>query len=243
MGHHRKHEYTLGSMLECGHCHIAMSGMAKVDKGRTHRYFKCNAHHEPKKYGYKCDNAQFKADVVEAAVWGWIKSLLMEPDTLRRAIDEYQQQQQQRIQPQLSMLESSQARLAALEEQKTRLIDAYTKGVLSLNELASQKTAMDKEINALGQAINMLRVEAEPHLLTTERRESIEAFAAKLQGAESLMDANKQAQRAIFQALDVRVILSYDGQERWADCTCTLDTARYAVDSISSRSIARKSAR
>jgi hypothetical protein len=41
------------------------------------------------------------------------------------------------------MLESSQARLEELERQKTRVIDAYSKGILSLDELAQQKTGLD----------------------------------------------------------------------------------------------------
>ena len=47
------------------------------------------------------------------------------------------------------MLESSQARLGGLEGDKERLITAYTKGVLTLDELAAQKHASDKEIAAL----------------------------------------------------------------------------------------------
>jgi hypothetical protein len=37
-GRQRKHEYSLGGMMECGHCHNNMSGVAKVDKGCVHRY-------------------------------------------------------------------------------------------------------------------------------------------------------------------------------------------------------------
>ena len=69
---------------------------------------------------------------------------------LRRSIEEYQEQQYQRVQPQLAMLASSQTRLSELEGQKERLIAAHSKGVLSLDELASQKAALDKQIADLG---------------------------------------------------------------------------------------------
>jgi hypothetical protein len=83
---------------------------------------KCNAHHQPKKFEYRCDLAPFKVGLVDGAVWAWIKLLLLEPEILRRSIEEYQQAQLERAQPQLSMLENTEARLAELETQKTRLI-------------------------------------------------------------------------------------------------------------------------
>jgi hypothetical protein len=128
------------------------------------------------------------------------------------------------------MLKSTQARLGELDAQKTRLIDAYSRGVLSLDELAGQKTALDKEISDLAQAISVLRAETEPLLLTAEHIESIEAVAAEICDGVDVADDNKQAQRAIFQLLDVQVLLSYDGERRWADLTCTLGTARCTVE-------------
>lgn len=71
------------------------------------------------------------------------------------------------------MLESSQAHLAEPEGQRGRLIQAYSKGVLNLDEFASQKTSLNKQITNLGRAIAALRVEAEPQLLSAEKVEAI----------------------------------------------------------------------
>ena len=167
-----------------------------------------------------------------------MKSLLLEPDALRGAIEEYQQSQRERLQPQLSMLGSSQAKLEELERQKTRVIDAYSKGILSLDELAQQKTTLDKEIGELAQAISMLRTESETHLLTAERVETIESFAAELREGIAAADTQPAAQRRIFQLLDMRIVLSYDGgdpsagtaQQRWADVACVLGHDNCAVE-------------
>jgi site-specific DNA recombinase len=229
-GHQRRHFYALGGMVRCGRCNCSMAGMTKYAKGSEYQYHGCNAHRSPKRYGFHCDNAQVKASVLQAAVWGWIKSLLLEPEQLHEAIENYQQQQRERIQPQLSMLESTQTRLAELEGRKARLIDAYTKNVLSLDELASQKTALDKQIADLGQAIASLHTETEPQLLTAERIESIETIATKIRQGASIADGNHQAQRAIFQLLDVHVTVDGSGKQRWADVTCTFGNERCAVE-------------
>jgi site-specific DNA recombinase len=225
-GHQRKFLYALGGMLECGHCHRGMTGSTKVERGRQFGYYRCNGQINRT---VQCDNRLFRVDKVESTVWSWIKSLLMEPAMLHSAMDEYQQQQRERVQPHLSMLESSQARIVELEGQKTRLIEAYSKGILSLDELAVQKTQLDKEISELIHAVLVLRAETEPQLLTTERVEMIEAIAAEICASVNLVDENKQAQREIFQLLDVHVILVHDGAERWADVTCVLGNTNCVV--------------
>jgi site-specific DNA recombinase len=174
-GHQRKHEYALGGMVQCGRCHHNMTGVTRTDQKKEYAYYKCNIRHSPKRYSTGCNAVLYRTDIVEAAVWGWLKSLLLEPEVLRKAIEDYQRQQQERIQPQISMLESTQARLGLVEGQKMRLLDAYTKGILTLDELASQKAMLDKQIGNLTRTIALLRTETETQLLTSEHIESIEA--------------------------------------------------------------------
>lgn len=240
MGHQRHNFYALGGMIRCGLCGNAVTGLTRTygDKPYIYRRYKCGARLSPRRYGFKCELPEFEIDVVDKAVWGWVKSLLLEPDALHGAIEEYQQSQREQFQPQLSMLESSQARLEELERQKTRVIDAYSKGILSLDELAQQKTTLDKEIGELARAISLLRAEAETHLLTAERVGTIESFAAELCEGISAVDTQPAEQRRIFQLLDMRVVLSYDGgdpsagtaQQRWANVTCVLGHGNCAVE-------------
>lgn len=229
-GHQRKYEYALGGMAQCGRCGTYMSGTTKTYKESEYSVYKCNAHHNPKWYGRNCDSVPYKVGIVDAAVWKWIKSLLWEPEVLRRTIEECQDQQRTSAQPHLSMLQSSQTRLGELESQKVRLIDAYTKGILSLDELASQKSALDKQIADLGQAVASLRAEAAPLLMSDEQIETIEARAAELRQGAALADDDIQAQREIFKLLGVNVVLNHEEKQRWADVTCLLSSTRCAVE-------------
>jgi hypothetical protein len=97
---------------------------------------------------------------------------------------------------------------------------------------------LDKEISELAQAISLLRAEAEMQLLSAERVETIESFAAELSEGIAAIDTEPAAQRRIYRLLDVRVVLSYDGgdpsagtaQQRWADVTCVLGHENCAVE-------------
>lgn len=66
---------------------------------------------------------------------------------------------------------------------------------------------------------------------------SIETFAAQLREGIAEVDTQPAAQRRIFQLLDMRVVLSYDGEspegdrpQRWADVTCALGHENCAVE-------------
>jgi hypothetical protein len=112
----------------------------------------------------------FKAEQVDRAVWAWVKSLLLEPDALRKTIED-QQQQGERVGPKLVMLENVAMQVAERKQQKARLIDAYSKGILSLDELANQKALLDKELNVLHGAASLLRDEVQVQTFSPGRCE------------------------------------------------------------------------
>ena len=92
-GRQRKHEYTLGGMVRCGHCHSTAAGMTKYDRGRPYAYYRCSVAHMRRKFGSECDNILYRVDRVDASVWRWITSMLLEPTVLRQALKDYQKEQ------------------------------------------------------------------------------------------------------------------------------------------------------
>lgn len=222
LGHQRKHDYTLGGMVRCGECGNGMSGVTRTHKGGSYSYYKCNSRHIPSRQDLRCNSPLFKTAQLEEGVWNWIKGLIMEPANLRKAIDNFVQQQRDRVQPLLSMVASNEAKVLELEGRKMRLIEAYSKGALSLDELVKQKTPLDKEIEDVAKAVAHLRSELEPQLVSPERLDGIEAIAAEMQEGAADADQDKQAQRTLYQMLDLRVTLSFDGELHRAELTCAL---------------------
>lgn len=232
-GHQHAHTYALGGMARCGRCGAAMTGQTNWSRGKPFPYYGCSAHRRAKRAGASyCPAKYFRADHVDAAVWGWIKSLLLEPKTLRAAITEYQETRRERVRPQLSMLESSRARLSDLEGQKERLISAYAKGAVSLDELIAQRRPLDDQLDQLQQAIAVLAAETDPQLLTDAQIDAIETVAAEMRAGLDVADTNLEVQRKLFQLLEVQVSLIEDEGVRYADVTCNLGNSRCVVDSL-----------
>lgn len=219
----QKHFYLLSGIVECGRCGNGFSGVMKVDGARRWGYYKCNAHHLPKRYGFKCDNLQFKKDELETAVWGWVRELLISPEKLAESLATYQEQQQAAHQPLVGMIDANEQKLESVKAEKERLIDAYTAGVLSLDEIATKKARVDKEIADLNGALAALRSELEPKLLTAGQIVTIQEWAAKIRvGAEVALEAEPEGAQEVLRLLQTRVILGFNHKGKWAKVSCVL---------------------
>jgi uncharacterized coiled-coil DUF342 family protein len=130
------------------------------------------------------------------------------------------------FQPLLDMLESSENKQKELKEEKERLIKAYTAGVLNLDEIATQKADVDKRIDDLTQAIQQLRAEVKPKLLSKEKRKSIEEMAAQVREGADLTDNDPETQREIYRMIHMKVTLSEIDGKQWADVNCILGQKR-----------------
>ena len=222
-GKQRKNIYALGGRLKCGHCLNRMSGITRKDRGNK-QYYVCNVRHGKGRYtsAQPCNSPYYIVSEIDNAIWQWLKSILLYPERLQKELEKFQEKQMSEFQPLLNMLKSSQEKLGELQDEKERLIKAYTSGVLGLDEIASQKTDLDKRINDLTQAIQELTVELKPKLLSKEEIQTIEDLAAQVWQGADLTDEDTETQREIFRLLQMEVTLSVEDGEQWADVSCIL---------------------
>jgi site-specific DNA recombinase len=230
---YRKFDYLLGGVIRCAHCNNSASGITKVQGEKHWSYYKCNAAHLPKRYGFKCENSvQFRAGSVDAAVWNWIKGILLDPETLHAALEEYQQTRLKTYEPILRMIDTNRAKVEALNAKKGRLIDAFTDGVFTLDEIAQKKVDLERQISDFTEAIEKLQAQLDPTMLTDMDIDTIHNYAAKVREGIELADNDFEAQRQIIDLLQVTVSLLYLGGERWVDVSCVLGNERLATNNI-----------
>lgn len=216
-----KHEYLFGGMMKCSYCGYAAGGFTSAN---LNSYYGCNARRKVKQTGFKCEEAKnIRADWLDDAVWNWLRSILLDPDTLQKHLEAYQSQQANPQTPLIALLESNQAKLVTLDIQKTRLIAAYSAGVLSLDELATQKVDLDHQIEELTQAIETLQDELRPNTLTDGEIDHIHSLAAKVRRGWDIASNIFEIKREIVELLRVRIRLRHDAEGVfYADVTCVL---------------------
>lgn len=229
-GKQKNNFYLLGGMLTCGHCGNNVSGMTKFHKGIGYGYYKCNARHMPKKYGFKCECPQYRVVDVDRVVWEYVKAIYTSPETLQEAIASYQDMQAEEQAPLLQMVESTAARLKDTEAERGRLLAAYAAGVLTLDDLAVAKQDIDKRADDLTAALAHLKAELRPVVLQQEQIDRIQQDAANIRRGIELADNDPGTQRRILEQLQVTGrLLQIDGK-RWVEVDSILGPASFAVE-------------
>jgi site-specific DNA recombinase len=230
-GKTKKHPYLLSGMGRCGHCGHGVTGATKTDKTGQWSYYICCARHHPKRYAYRCDDStSFRRDIVEDVVWKWVKSILLDEDYLDQCLERYEQEYEDSKRPVLDMIKANRARLISLEQEKDRLIKGYRTGILALDEIAEQKTDIDRQITNIKKAITEIEGDLGPERLTSEDKDKIKGIAAKIRKGANLADERWDIKRELFETLHVQVSFIYQEGKRWADVSCVLDDAHLPTE-------------
>jgi site-specific DNA recombinase len=166
-----RREYLLRGLVRCGHCGLHLEAAYKRFTGRyNYEYFwySCRGHHPAVETGRKrkCIAKRVRADELDRVVWEAIVAWLRSPDMLReevatwkatRAAGPGQARERSRVQ----------AARRQIDLQVERLLDAYQRGALKVDELKARRErleAMRSEADARqrelqAQALNEGRVE------------------------------------------------------------------------------------
>lgn len=227
-GKQRKNTYALGGLLKCARCGRSMAGLTKTS-GR--QYYACLARFGKGRYGLEeaCDNPYHHVRETDAAVWNWVKGVLLSPERLRAELANYEASQREEARPQLGMIKSNEQRLGEAIEEKERLIKAYAAGALTLDEIAVAKTEIDKRIADLTQAIANLRAELAPLVLSPAETEAILSYAEGIQRGAGTADDNPERQQIVYRMIHLQAELDEAEGGRWADVTCVLGKQRVST--------------
>ncbi|GAG34616.1 unnamed protein product, partial [marine sediment metagenome] len=81
----RKYSYLLVGHITCGHCGLSINGNAKQGKKRMYFYYRCNG--RDKRTVRNCKIPRFRVEVVDAAVWEWIRDVMSDSIQLREELE------------------------------------------------------------------------------------------------------------------------------------------------------------
>jgi hypothetical protein len=188
------------------------------------RYYRCRANTADAVQ--RCSRPRLNADRVEQAVWEWVQGVLT-PESIARGVAlEEQQTQAQRatLDADVAALEQ---RRAALEQEHTRMLQAYKAGILTMEELARDKAASDAALNG---------IDSELARLDRLRRETpcfdVAALHARAQALRlQLAHLNDEEKIRLLDLLRVRVVRVVDdvgGQ--CVDVVCVIEAGQLAAE-------------
>lgn len=232
----RKHYYTLSGMLKCGHCGMSITGVTRYGKTksgqRAYQYYLCRRRHSPGSYsGERCSLPPATAQEIDATIWNWVSDAMTLPDKLRKEWEKHRQQTLDELQPLAGLLDVNEKKIEALQAEKERLVRAYAQGALTLDDIAAQKTDIERTIEEYRRASEGLRADLSQRMPSEAEFEKIEEFVEELGlGVEEAAEV-PELRHELYRRLQMKAVVTYENGEHWVDFSCILGKARLSTAS------------
>ena len=141
----KKYHYLLSNLLYCRECESKMQGITYKYKGKpSYAYYQCNGR-VFKLLGLDCKMSAVKKKLIEELVWEKIKDIVTNPQLIQVSLTDFE----------ASGVEKDLAdigdRAVKKEMERERLVSAYRKGIIEMEDLEQEMAAINFEISALGE--------------------------------------------------------------------------------------------
>ena len=185
-----------------------------------------------------------KAEIVDAAVWGWIKSLLTEPEKLSEGLQVYKAEKEKNVVPLRERLKLVMEMLEPERQKLSRLLDLYLSGEFTKDMLTDRKTRLETRIHALEKEKLELEAQLDEQTLSEEQIQIVQRFGQEIANEVDFSDENRETMLYIINILNVQVKLGCAEDEQYAEIQCGIGekqllsltrTATYARQSPTSR--------
>ena len=226
-----KHQYLLRRRVICGSCGVKTNAQTTSASRGGYAYYSCPAHRRLENYVRECSQKEhFRVDVVDAAVWHWIRSLLAYPERLAEGLKAEQSEREEISKPLRDRLAVADHLLADNLQQLDRLLKLYLSGAFPEEILAQHKRQLETTVGGLREEREGLAAQMKARELTDEQIAHIVGFAENVAQGLEKADQDFDARRRLIELLDVWVRLVVEDGQRVAYVRCMVDDAVLPVE-------------
>jgi len=137
-----KYHYLLRGLVKCGSCGSPFFGTPCHGK----LYYRCGNRHRTFPMPRECDRGMVKAEDLENTVWNKFAEAIKNPRLITKQFDKLKEKEtksQSRIARDIEFIEQELKNID-IENQKSRLLDAYSESVISIEQLRAQMTKIQE---------------------------------------------------------------------------------------------------
>jgi len=173
--------HLLRRLVVCGYCNRKMNAI--LSRGGRHLYYWCrgsDAHYVRPRRVY-CSHPTVEARQLDMLLWSDVVSLLQDPQLLLAC---WREQHQIKADGSLTteQIKALECQIRDGRRQVGRLLDAYQKGVIELDELTARRQSMEQKLKIAEDKLDELSRRAEPDFSLRELERNIEEICRRIAG-------------------------------------------------------------
>ncbi len=195
----KKHDYLLRSLVICGRCGRRMQGCWSQSGGT---YICPNRY--PTYTAWACGGRRVSAPKTDVLIWDQVKMMLADPELLKAqyqegrgdpAVQGREEQEHQRIA----------RKLAGLDREVRRLLDAYQAEVIGLEELKERRRHVEEHGRMLGERLREIEKDRTDREQELRLLEGLEAFCQSVRG--TLDQPSFEVRQKVLQLVVDRIVI------------------------------------
>jgi hypothetical protein len=167
-----------------------------------------------------CDMPIFRCNLIDDAVWLWVRALIEEPEAFADGLRGLQEETRQKNRALFDRLELIESQLAETEKQENKLLDLYLSGDFPKEVLLERKNRLAKLTADLKKEQAELSVFLQQLTYSDVEIATIEDFCTKIR--ERLDTVTFEGKRRILEMLDVRGTLAIENDEKVIYLSCLI---------------------
>ena len=216
-----KYDYLMAGRLRCS-CGYAIAPKACRDT-KTRLYYDCAARTRDARVRVRqCEASVKHVEQVDAVVWQWVKSLLVDREALTMGLQEYQAQRERENSPFRERLVTIDDLLVETRAQLTKLLDLYLTGDFPRDLLVERKGRLQETIIKLEAERDRIQAYVEANAMTEGQIRDLQDFVTEAGKGMARADAVFAERRRIIDLLEVTGVFGVEDGRDVVDVTCVL---------------------
>lgn len=213
-------EYMMRTRIRC-ECGYARGG---ATGGSKRQYYECLSRRDTHR---GCTYRFHRADHADRVIWQWITTVVLDPDNLREGLEAQRESAQSERRKLDDMRERYQLQCQKVDAETHKLIQLYTSGLFTLEQITAEKSRLDNAKRAITNEMQAIDQQIAAFGLTDDEVLELTAFAQLI--ADRVHNADYANRVRVVELLDVRatcatVLDEHDKRVDLVHVTCMLTT-------------------
>lgn len=198
-----KYQYLLRGMVKCGKCESPFYGTPCHGK----LFYRCGNRHRTFPLPRECNTSMVNAGDLETVVWDKFCEAIKSPRLITEQVSKINDRRVKSKTTVEDEIEKANKRLANMQEEENRLLEAYRQKIITIEKLKEQMAVVQERKKALGEEKQKLITEQENGISPSSVKKTIRGYCFQVEKRLSKLSNDFDGKRYLLSLAINKVIL------------------------------------